>query len=524
MRTFSINRGSCLGLLVAGMVMAAVGNVQGQYQYTTNADNTITITGYSGTNSVVIIPSKIDGLTVSCIGNQAFQSSTLTSVTIPNSVTSIGIYAFNSCYSLITATIGNSVTNIENSAFYGCDNLARIYFNGNPPILDNTYVFYRYDAGGMGYENATAYYLPGTTNWGTSYGGLQTAVWNIFSYTTNTDNTLVITGFNQSPPPVNAITIPNTISNLTVTGIGGDAFENCYSLTNVVLGNNVTNIGYNAFAGCTNLTGITIPNGVNSVGLYAFYDCTSLTNLIIGSNVTFIGYGAFAGCLGLTCVTIPDSVLSLGGGGCDGFGVFEYCFSLTNVVLGNNVINIGYNAFQNCEGLTSITIPNSVTNIDYWAFCDCYNLTSVTLNSTIIIGIIDFGSIDFENCFNLKSLYFKGNAVSLDPDVFYWYATNNPTIYYLPGTTGWSTNYAGLPTALWLPQIRGDSNFGIQSNAFSFNINWASGMVAVVESCTNLVNSSWQPVQTNNMQADTFNFSDPNWTNNPACFYRVVWQ
>jgi hypothetical protein len=91
----------------------------------------------------------------------------------------------------------------------------------------------------------------------------------------------------------------------------------------------------------------------------------------------------------------------------------------------------------------------------------------------------------------------------------------NAISYCLPGTTGWGS------TALWLPKLSSDS---IHSNQFGFNINWASGMVCVVEACTNLTTSSWHPLQTNALPADLSYFSDPGWTNNPRCFYRVRWQ
>ncbi|MBU4365925.1 MAG: leucine-rich repeat domain-containing protein [Verrucomicrobia bacterium] len=201
----------------------------GDFGYITNADNKITITQYTGSGGMVVIPSIIDGKTVTDIGEKAFYSCSrltaitvdtgnsvyssvdgvlfnksktaliqcpggkagsytipnnvtsigdgafynctgLTSVTIPNSVNCIGSEAFYSYTRLTSVTIPNSVTNIGNYAFYDCASLKGVYFKGNAPSIGLS-VF-------DGDNNATAYYLSGTTGWGTTFGGLPTALWN----------------------------------------------------------------------------------------------------------------------------------------------------------------------------------------------------------------------------------------------------------------------------------------------------------------------------------------------------------
>jgi hypothetical protein len=99
---------------------------------------------------------------------------------------------------------------------------------------------------------------------------------------------------------------------------------------------------------------------------------------------------------------------------------------------------------------------------------------------------------------------------------------DNATVYYLPGTTGWSTNFAGLPTVLWTPQVQtSDASFGVRTNQFGFSIAWASGMVIVVEASTNLANPTWSPLATNTVTGDSLYFSDPQWTDYPGRFYRL---
>jgi hypothetical protein len=232
----------------------------------------------------------------------------------------------------------------------------------------------------------------------------------------------------------------------------------------------------------------TVPNNVTSIGDNAFYGCTSLTNIVIGNSVTSIGSSAFSSCYSLTSVTIPNSVTNIGD------DAFAFCTSLTSVTIGTNVTSVGSFAFSSCTNLTSVTIGNSVTSI---------------------------GSFAFYNCTHLTGVYFQGNAPGLGSFVF---DGDNPTVYYLPGTTGWE-NFAqltGLPTVLWKPQVQtGDASFGVRTNRFGFNINWASGMVVLVEVCTNLAHPIWSPVGTNTLTGGSSYFSDSHWTNYPARFYRA---
>jgi hypothetical protein len=221
----------------------------------------------------------------------------------------------------------------------------------------------------------------------------------------------------------------------------------------------------------------------------------------IPDSVTNIGDLAFDSCWGLTSVTIPDSVTSIGE------SAFAGCTSLTNVTIPNSVTSIGESAFHYCTSLTRVTIPNNLTSIEGWAFSDCLSLTRV---------------------------YFQGNAPSLGADVFDYrnhvellppVVWDPATIYYLPGTTGWASTFGGRPTALWLlpnPLILNNGpSFGIQTNGFGFIISWATNVPVIVEASTNLANPTWSPVATNTLTSGSSYFSDPQWTNYPARFYRI---
>ena len=164
------------------------------------------------------------------------------------------------------------------------------------------------------------------------------------------------------------------------------------------------------------------------------------------------------------------------------------------------VVGIGDSAFASCTILTNVFIPSSVTNI---------------------------GGFAFKACTNLHQAYFQGNAPgvnggagSLDTTAF---SADSGTAYYLPGTTGWGTNYGGWLTAQWYqpkPQILGNaSGIGARTNGFNFTISWATNTAVVVETSTNLV--SWQPVITNSLVNGTNAFRDSSWTNYLKRFYRV---
>jgi len=462
-----------MGLVVA---LALTGGVLAEdYQFATNG-NAITITRYLGSNSVVTIPEKINGLPVVSIRNGAFDSSGITSVTIPNSVTSIGglvgvdlsaltnadaimkdgkitafgasVFlpgAFNSCQSLTNITIPTSVASIEGSAFNSCRSL-------------------------------TAITIPNTV---TNIG------WGAFIYCDS----------------LKSITIPSR-----VTRIEDNAFSDCTSLTNVTIPSSVTSIGVGAFNSCSSLTMITIPKSVTSISDSAFRNCTSLRAIavdannpayssvdgvffnksqttliqcpggksgtyILPSSVTNVGDGAFGHCSGLTSITIPKSVTSIEE------VAFSACHSLTgiqvdeqnpsyrsvdgvlfnksqttliqcpggkvfNYTIPNSVINIGRWAFESCSRLTSVTIPNGVANIGEFAFNSCSSLIDIIIPASVTN--IEGGA--FANCQYLTGVYFEGNAPKLRSVTIDAYKA---TIYYLEGMKGWGETFGNRPTALW---------------------------------------------------------------------------
>ena len=255
----------------------------------------------------------------------------------------------------------------------------------------------------------------------------------------------------------------------------------------MIFGTNVTCIGDYAFCQCIMLTSVDIPTNVTSIGSDSFAACVSLGAMRIPDNVTSIGEYAFSSCLGLTQFNTGNGLSEVSS------YMLYGCGSLTNLTLGTNVVNIDGEAFEGCN-FASIVIPQSVA------------------------GIGGYDAFGF--CYNLKGVYFQGNAPLYGWSSFF--DDNNPTIYYFPGTSGWDSPFDGLTTVPWLPLMQiNTANFASQTNHFGFNITWIPGQQVIVKACTNLLNPVWQPISTNTLTGGTSYFSDTQCTNYPRRFYRV---
>ena len=459
-----------LAAFAAMVVLCAVcagAETYGDLEYSVLDDGTVEITDYNGIAKTVDIPEKINGKSVTSIGNCAFRyctslksitipnsvmeigssafsgCSSLTSITIPNSVTEIGVYAFKGCTSLTSITIPNSVTNIGDSTFWGCSSLTAIYVavdNKNYTSVNG--VLFNKD------KTALICYPAGKTD--KSYN-ITNSVTSIGDYAFNGCSSLT------------SVTIPNS-----VTEIGGSAFVGCASLKSITMPNSVTSIGDMAFYKCSSLTSITIPDSVTSIGSSAFSDCSKLRSITIPNSVTSIGAWAFNGCTGLTAINVamenqnyvsPDGVLynkdkttiicyPAGKKGNNykipdgvteiGSIAFSRCSSLTSVTIPNSVTSIGSGAFNGCTSLTRVTIPNSVTKIGWNAFSGCTSLTSITIPNSVI-------SIDwyaFMGCTSLKSITIPNSVTSIGKNAFGYYydngykKINNLKIYCYSSTAG----------------------------------------------------------------------------------------
>ena len=458
----------CDSLPIVSESVADVASAEtyGDYEYSVRDDGTLEITKYTGSAEKLDIPEKINGKSVTSIGDEAFifcrnltsitipNSATeigygafewcenLTSITIPESVTNIGHYAFGHCTSLKNITIPGSVTSIHTWAFVGCTSLTEIKVaTKNANYVSVNGVLYNKD------KTLIICYPAGKKD--KTYNiidGVTFIECEAFDYCTN----------------LTSVTIPNSVTN-----IGGEAFFGCTSLTDITIPHSVTSIGSNpfgrcesltkinvasenpnyvsvsgvlynkdktliicypagkkdktyniidgvtsidegTFSGCESLTNVTIPDSVTSIGHSAFNGCTNLTYMIIPDSVTSIGYWVFMGCTNLKRITIPGSLSSIGRMD------FYYCTSLTSITIPDNVMYIDDHTFWGCSNLKSIAIPNSVTEIGDSAFYDCWNLMSITIpNSVTYIGDRAFGYYydnGYKKIDNFKIYCYSGTA------------------------------------------------------------------------------------------------------------------
>ena len=330
---------------------------------------------------------------VTSIGEGAFSTCvSLQSVTIPNSVKSIGNYAFRNCESLQSVTIPNSVTKIGNEAFWGCDSLQSVTIPNSVTSIGN-----------KAFNDCKSLQSITIPNSVKSIGdGAFRECDSLQSITIPNSVTSIGEGAFSTCVSLQSVTIPNSVKS-----IGNYAFRNCESLQSVTIPNSVTSIEDHAFSGCESHQSVTIPNSVKSIGKEAFSGCVSLQSITIPNSVTKIEDDAFWGCKSLQSVTIPNSVKSIGK------KAFSGCKSLESITIPNSVTSIGDDAFYLCKSLQSVTIPNSVTSIGDGTFCWCESLQSVTIpNSVRNIGNHAFFGCNI--CFFIcNSTYFQNDDVCL---------------------------------------------------------------------------------------------------------------
>lgn len=322
-----------------GICVACGYRIADDCTYEILSEGTCSITGYNGTETMLDLPSVIDGYLVTHIGSEAFSDQTqLKKITLPDSVISIGSFAFSGCTGLTEITIPQGVTSIENHLFSHCRSLTKVTIPDSVSSIKESAFNYCFDLA--------------------------------------------------------EITIPDG-----VTEIGANAFSNCSTLNEITIPESVISIGKGVFNSCDYLRKITVhpDNPVYTSDGVVLYSKDWKTLICAGSivgaytipdSVTSILGSAFSGCEDLLKITIPNSITAI-----DVY-TFSDCSGLTEITLPDSITSIGYYAFRDCTGLTEITIPDSVTSIGYCVFDGCSNLRRITYfgdaprkNSRVFYGV-----------------------------------------------------------------------------------------------------------------------------------------
>lgn len=344
-----------------------------QYVILSSDDKTVAVERYCGDSvGSVIIPKTVrfdDEYAVKEIKDGAFYCCKgLSSISIPDGVTTIGYSAFMFCSGLSSIRIPKSVTSIESDAFSYCEGVTSIKVDRKNPVYDSR-------------KGCNA----------------------IIETATNT----LFTG------------CKNTVIPKSVTKIGNCAFFGCTGLTSVTIPDGVTSIGFYAFRACNGLTSINIPQSVASIIEFAFMNCEGLVSVNIPEGVASIGGSAFYGCIALKSVKIPASVSNIG------TEAFGRCTSLTSIVVHPD--NAMYDSRENCNaiietatkslisGCKNTVIPKDVTCISDRAFFGCSDLSKITIPD----GVTKIRFEAFRECSSLKKINIPSSVTEIGPSVFY---------------------------------------------------------------------------------------------------------
>ena len=296
------------------------------------------ITKYNGNAWTVNIPNEIDGYKVKSIGKEAFKNASMRSVTMPDTVTSIGEKAFYGCSSLKNITLSKKLTSIGSLAF--------------------------------AYTAIESIFIPKSlTDCGTYYYDYYRGPFAYNDYLTKAEfeeGTKTIPKYVLASTAIEDVIIPDS-----VTTINANAFVNCANLEAIDLSTSLKTIGDNAFKHCVSLTEIVLPDSVTTVDQEAFYECTSLENVQLSNNLTSIGSLAFAYTT-IESIFIPKSLTD-----CESYyydyyrGPFAYNNYLTKAEFENGTVNIPKYVLGGCNNLEQVYIPETVKTIGASAFVAC---------------------------------------------------------------------------------------------------------------------------------------------------------
>ncbi len=393
----------------------------GVYTYTVSGQEA-TITAYTGSGGSLSIPESLDDYSVTAIAGSAFSGSSVTSVTLPKTIKSIGYQAFYNCTSLTSVSMTNNessayTVSIGYQAFYKCTSLTELSLSENVTALDREII------SGTSIASIT---IPKSVTTCTMY-----------------DNNGPLAGAQYLTKVVfeeGTTKIPANICSV------GSSYTS--NITSVTIPDSVTSIGVKAFYGCAKLTLETLPAALTKIGSNAFEYCTSLVNLEFPNQLKTIEKYAFEGCSSLKVLVFPDSLQTIGPHS------FENCTALEAVDFPDSLTTIGSNAFGSCKSLKTLILPKNIQTIDSWAFFDCTSLISVsmTYNDTSAYTV-SIGTYAFSNCTSLTELTLSENVTTLERCIIAGTSITSITIPKSVTTCNMYDNNGPLAGAQYLKEV-----------------------------------------------------------------------
>jgi hypothetical protein len=359
----------------------AEAELSGDYEFVfTNDGNGIEIVKYLGSGGDVSIPSSFNGRPVVAIGNSAFSNPGITSVVVPQGVTSIGDMAFAYCPLLVNVSLPASLTSLGNMSFMYCSSLLNFHipvsvsYIGNYPFaLCPSLVGITVDPGNVNFTSLDGILYDAAMSSLLACPGGETGAVSI------PNNVTFIAEAAFAFSSISSIVIP-----ANVAAIENHTFYACRSLVSVEMKGGVATIGLLAFAECSALTSVAFSNDTAVIEEMAFYNCSSLVSVDMPVSVHTIGHAAFQGCTALSTVIISPNVSVIPD------DAFSGCSALTQAVIPEGVSAIGFQSFWNCRSLPSVVLPSSLTKIDWFAFSQCSSLITVTIPPNATVGLHAF--------------------------------------------------------------------------------------------------------------------------------------
>ena len=332
---------------------------------------------------------------------------------IPEGVTAIGDWAFSGCTGLTSIFIPASATEIGYEAFYRCSSLMGVNIPNSIKTIGYQ-AFYgctslqgiHIPASVRGIASSAFEYCPSLSTMSVASGNTR--------YDSRDDCNAII----ETAENILIAGCRNTVIPPTVTAIEDYAFSGCSTLASADIPIGVTSVGDYAYRGCSSLRRATIPQGVTSIGASAFFECTALQHVEIPASVESIGAFAFERCPAVLSMSVES--------GNPTYDSRDSCNAIIetatntliagcmNTVIPQSVTSIGDNAFGGCFMLTKVQIPKSVTRIGHYAFTGCTSLSSIDIPNTVTF----IGDAAFSGCSALSALDIPNSVTSLGEAVF----------------------------------------------------------------------------------------------------------
>lgn len=334
------------------------------------------------------------------------RAANLVSVSLPASVQTVGMIAFQQCSQLAEFRAGNGLLRIQSSAFNQCKELTKLVLNDGLEEIDN-YAFYGCEKLA---NNSLRSIVPKTVTRIGVEAFKNTRLWN------TPDESNIIYAGNWVVGYKENTNLGEVTLSESVAGIADYAFKDCATLRSLANLSQCRYIGEGAFYNCTGLFSVTLHPYLSELKNLVFYNCTGLGQVILPLCLESIGAEAFYKCESLTRMDFSEMMFDEDSAGIDiGSMAFFGCISLKEILLGEKIAGIGSAAFYRCSTLQEIRLPDTIREIPYLAFAFCPELRSVTIGD----GVERIGDYAFYKCTGLTSLSLPDTVRSIGSNAFY---------------------------------------------------------------------------------------------------------